>query len=145
MSEAAPIDARVIAMDETEWYVLKPEHAKYVSKVYGVYLYDKNSHTHICSMTPSYWLIHLYNIVVLSAEGERLGQDARDAVKEAYEYEQTEDDYFDCGRIDALEKALEGDRSRYHVYGPPKVAFSDLSREQHMEAIREDLCGNPPL
>lgn len=143
-TETIPIDARVIALNETRNYNFKKGDKQYIKAMLGVYLYDKNSHTHCCSLTPSYWLIHLYDVCVLNSKGDKLDDSEKDRLFEEYEncpQDQT-GSYFDVGGIDSLEESLQGKHFRYHVYGSPKVSEDDVSRDDQMEALREHFCCN---
>ena len=45
-----------IGIDETAHWRIPSELKPYVARIYGVYSFDRNEHTHCCEFTPSYWL-----------------------------------------------------------------------------------------
>lgn len=143
MSDTAtlPIDARIIALDETEYYHLEPEEARYIRAIKGVYLYDANRHTHCCELTPSYYLIFLYNSVNLTDEGLALNDEARGELYDKFEVECGGDDcYMHVHTVDQLaEKAGKGE---YHVYGDPEVSYDDSDYDEQIEGLVEYCQSN---
>jgi hypothetical protein len=141
MSDTAtlPIDARIIALDETEFYHLEPEEQRLIRAIKGVYLYDANRHTHCCELTPSYYLIFLYNSVNLTDEGLALDDEARGELYDKFEVECGGDDcYMHVHTVDQLaEKAEKADNGTYHVYGDPEVSFDDSDYDEQIEGLVE--------
>jgi hypothetical protein len=141
-----PIDGRIIALDETEFYHLPDEHKPYIKAIRGVYLYDANSHAYCCELTPSYWLIHLYNSVLLTEEGLALDDDARGEIYDEYEYDTGGDDcYMHVATIDRLEKAANAGLGDYYAYGATEVSYEDSDYDEQIEGLREHFCCNPPF
>lgn len=143
--KAIPIDARVVALDETANYDIGKKYRRYIKAIRGVYLYDKNEVTHCCEFTPSYWLIHLYDQVVLTKAGEKLGDCAKDEIYQEYEHCGGENIYIHCSHIDAVESGAKPLDYRYHVYGATGVGYKDSSHDDQMEGLREHFCANCPL
>jgi hypothetical protein len=46
-----------VRIDETQYW--SDDVQEKVDKIYGVYLFDKNQHTHLCELTPSYCLWYM--------------------------------------------------------------------------------------
>ena len=136
-----PIDARVVALDETYAYYIKEKDKQFIKTIRGVYLYNKNEITHLCEITPSYYLIHLYDQVILTNAAEQLGDFGKDDLYQTYEYRGGENIYVHCHQIDKME----GDRSKYHLYGETGVSYDDSDYDDQMEGLREHFCGNHAL
>ena len=137
------MDIHVVALVETDHYFIEPRDVEYIAQIRGVYLFDKEKRTHCCELTPSYYLIHLYDQIILSESGDALNENEKDRLYQAYEYNGGEDIYVHCHEIDALvEKA---DPGEHYVYGDSEVAEEDVEYDDQIEAVREHLCGNCPL
>jgi hypothetical protein len=141
----SPIDARVIAIDETAYYEFPPKHAPYIRAIRGVYLYDANQHTHCCELTPSHWLIFLYHSVLLTETGDALDDKAREALLEEYEVCNNGEDLCiwisHCSTMERLAKAT-GD---YLKYGATEISYNDESYDEQIEGLIEYFGGNPPF
>jgi hypothetical protein len=141
-----PIDAHVVAIDATEFYEIDKADRPFIAAIRNVYLYDKNSLTHICSLTPSYWLVHLYDQVIFNKKGNKLSDDRKNEIYEKYEFCGNDDDYFDCGRIDAIEDAgLAGKRFVHHYHGATGVSYEDTPYDEQIDSLREHFSGNTPI
>lgn len=139
MSDTAtlPIDARIIALDETSNYYLEPEEQRLIRAIKGVYLYDANRHTYCCELTPSYDLIFLYNSVNLTDEGLALDDGAREGLSDKFE-NGGDDCYMHVHTVDQLaEKAEKAANGTYHVYGDPEVSFDDSDYDEQIEGLVE--------
>jgi len=136
------IDAYAVALDETANYAIEEADRPYIKKIMGVYLLDRNQRTHCCELTPSYWLMHLYDQVVLTEAGQALDEYAVDELQK-YEYCGGEDIYVHCHSIDALIERNEK-WTVYH-YGDPEVDEDDVDYDDQIEGIQEYLCGNCPF
>jgi len=133
-----PIDAYVVSLDETQHYAIAEEHKPHIEQIRGVYLFNRNERTYCCEMTPSHYLIHLYDVVVLSAAGEALEESARDRLHDEYENCGGEPIYLHCHSV-----KTEGAHC-YHG-GATGVSFEDANYDDQMEALREHYCANNPL
>jgi hypothetical protein len=120
------IDVKVVALNEE--YYLPKEHEGLIKSIKGVYLYDKNKRVHCCELTPSYYLIWLYNIVELTEEGEKQREDLLDLYEGSGENE-----YMHCKTIDKLPS--EDYDKVYHCND-----YDDT-----LETIIEDICANLPF
>ena len=62
-TERKPIDAYAVALDET---TLRPARGRRQprQKITGVYVFDRSQRTHLCELTPSYYLIYLYSQII---------------------------------------------------------------------------------
>lgn len=138
----SPIDARVIAINETEHYHLPPEHAPYIRAIRGVYLYDANQRVHLCELTPSHYLIFLYNSVLLTDEGLELDDEKRGELYDEYEYGCHGDDiHVHCSDVERLAKAT-GD---YLEDGATEVSYDKCDYEEQIEGLVEHFSCNPPF
>lgn len=139
-----PIDARVVALVETSGYNIAACDKPFIDCIRGIYVYDKNTVTHCCEMTPSYYLIHVYDQVILTEAGNELNHIAQDKIFEKYEqHGESDDKYVHCRNIDKIES--EATPYYYYKYGNPKVSFDDVEYDQQMESLREHFQGNCPL
>ena len=134
------IDAYVIALDETR-YVDECDRP-FIRQARGVYLFDRNQHTYCCEMTPSYYLIHLYDEILLTEEGEAL--DDPDRLYETYECCNGDDRYAHCRDIDAI---IERDEpfTVYHYGDTDADADADAEYDEQLDALRENFCCNHAL
>jgi hypothetical protein len=139
------IDAYCVALDETDHYVIADEDKPKIEKIMGVYLFDKNEVTHCCELTPSYWLIHLYDEVVCAKE---VDDEERSRLDEEYGHEDAEDIYVHCRDIERIIEKAERWTVLHH--GDPELPDDEdkTDEENHrdkMEALREHFCGNCPF
>ena len=51
------IDVWVVAIDETEYWTLKPEDMALIERIETVYMFDRNTVTYLCSPDKNYWMI----------------------------------------------------------------------------------------
>jgi hypothetical protein len=140
-----PIDAYAVALDETTNYEIDETDRPYIECIVGVYLFDRNQRTRCCELTPSYWLIHLYDQVRLTPAGQALDEYQLDEIYQKYEYCGGEDIYVHCHSVERIiAKANENPFTVYH-YGDPEVDEDDVDYDDQMEGVREYLCGNCPF
>jgi hypothetical protein len=138
-----PIDARLIAMNQTEFYQIAEADKPFIRAIRAVYLYDKNQVTHLCEFTPSYYLIHLYDEVMFTDAGADLDDFKQDEIFQRYEHCGSENVYMHCHDVDQM--ARSGKRFTHYKAGRTGVSFEDTSREEQMEALREHYCANVAL
>lgn len=144
------IDAYAVVLDETNLYTIDPADAPYIARIRGVYLFDRNERTHCCELTPSYYLIHLYDQVIPTDAGEALDDADREALYEKYEHNGGEDCYVHCGEIERIIDA--GQPGRIVHYGDcapndlcDEIEDADERHSAEMEEIAEDMQGNCPF
>jgi len=137
---ALPIDAHVIALDETDHYNIAPADQPHIAKIRGVYLFDINQQTCCCEMTPSYYLIHLYDQVILTDDGKSLNESAKDEIDQRYASEGGNNIYVHCHTIDALIETTE----HYH-YGATGVDYDKSDYDEQMEGLQEYFYCNSVL
>jgi hypothetical protein len=142
-NRSIPIDARLIAVNQTEFYQIKEQDKPFIRAIRAVYLYDRNEVTHLCEFTPSYFLIHLYDEVILTNAGADQDAFRQDEIFQRYEYCGSEDTYMHCHDVDQL--ARSGKRFTHHKHGSTGVKLTDVPREEQMESLREHFCGNHAL
>ncbi len=130
------IDAWAIALDETDRYSISEADALHIKQIRGVYLFDRNRRTHVCELTPSYWLIHLYDQVILVDDDDP----QRDRLYEDYEHCPSDDEYMHCSTIDRIIE--QSDYSVVDHYGNTEVSLDDVDYDDQMESVREYFCGN---
>jgi hypothetical protein len=138
-----PIDARLIAINQTEFYAIEEQDRPFIRAIRAVYLYDRNEVTHLCEFTPSYYLIHLYDEVVLTDAGAALDDFQKDEIYQRYENEPSDNTYMHCADVDQM--ARSGRRFTHRKHGRTGVKLSDVPREEQMESLREHYCGNHAL
>jgi len=138
-----PIDARLIAMDQTRYYAIEEQDRPFIRQIRAVYLYDRNEVTHLCEFTPSYFLIHLYDEVVLTDAGAALDDHRQDEIYQRYENCGSEDTYMHCADVDQM--ARSGRRFTHHKHGRTGVKLTDVPREEQMESLREHFSCNHAL
>ena len=136
-----PIDAVVIARDETLHYAIRPNHRKHISAIRGVYLFNRNEITHCCEITPSYHLIHLYDEVILTDAD--CADDIREKLCEQYETCGGENIYVHCHEIDAKIEANKP--NTVHIHGETGIPYDDSDYDEQIEGLREHFCGNHVL
>ena len=139
----APIDAFAVALDETANYEIAEKHRPYIKRIMGVYLFDRNQRIHCCELTPSYYLIHLYDQVILTEAGEAMGEEFKDDLHEEYEHCGGENIYVHCSEISKLIDRNE--KWTVYYYGDPEIDYEDSDYDDQMEGIREYLCANCPF
>jgi len=141
-----PIDARVIAIDETGHYTFPAEHQPYIEKILAVYLYDANERTHLCELTASHYLRFLHHVVHFTESGDYLPDDdeMREELRTDYEVENfNEDCYMHCADLERLEKA--GTPENYYTYGATEIPYEDSDYDDQIEGLIEHFNGNPPF
>ncbi len=139
--EQLPIDAQVIALNETEYFNIDPADAPYIAEIRGNYFFDRNQRVHCCELTPSYFLIFLGHIVILNdGFGPEFDEYAKSAIYEKYEYCGGDDIYVHCNTVDRLiENAAKGD---HYDYGNTGVSYEDSEYDDQIEGLREHFQGN---
>lgn len=137
-----PIDAYAIALDETANYEIDENDRPYIKQIRAAYLFDRNQRTHCCETTPSYYLIYLYNEMVLTDEGLALDEYAVDELYQKYESYSGDDIYVHCCDVERLIERDE--RFTVYHYGSPEVDEPG-DRDAQMEELREELSCNHPF
>ncbi len=133
------IDAWAIAIDETDCYFISEVDAPLIKQVRGVYLFDRNRRIHVCELTPSYGLTHLYNQVILVDDNDP----RREELYDEYEHCSSDDIYMHCSTIDRIIE--QSDYSVVDHYGNTEVSLDDVDYDYQMESVREYFCGNRPF
>ena len=141
-----PIDARIVAIDETDHYTFPPEHEPYIKKILAVYLYNANERIHLCELTASHFMHFLHHAVYFTDAGDDLPDDdeMREELYTNYEAENfNEDCYMHCSDLERLEKA--GNPRNYYTYGDPEISYEDSDYYDQIEGLIEHFNGNPPF
>ena len=139
-----PIDAYVVAFSEKHHYQIKDEDQPHIQDIRGIYLLNRNERTFCCELTPSYWLIHLYDEVILTEDAEETLDDyQRDRLYQEYEYCGGDDIYVHCHTIDALLAAKKP--FTVHHHGRTGVRYSQANYDEQIEWLAEHFCGNHVL
>ena len=101
----------------------------------------------VANLPPSYFLIHLYDEVRLTQEGDELSDAAKDELYETYENCGGDDIYVHCHTIDKLIKARKKDRKgKVSHYGRPSgPQYRGETYDEKMERLRDYLQGNHQL
>jgi hypothetical protein len=144
--EATPIDAYAVALVETRNYFLDPADAPFIQDIRGMYLFDRNERVHCCEMTPSFYLVHLYDQVVCHPG---TSEDRAQKIYEKYENHGGDDKYVHCHEIEAL--IDHGDTATACHLGRPEyrtgrpVPYEEMDHDEQMDSMREAYSSNPPL
>ena len=133
-----PIDAVLIALNETENYLVDEIDKPFIEGIHDVFLFDRNRRTDYSgSKVPSYWLIHIANRLVLSDLGEALTDKAKDELYQKYEcYPDNPDIYVCCYIIDGLL-----DHIPNYLHGETGVSYEEKSYEEQMQTLKEEALG----
>ena len=134
------IDAYCVALVETGNYIIDESDRPHIREIRGVYLFDRNVHVHCCELTPSYYLIHLYDQVIPADDAP---DDVLERLDETYGHCGGEDCYVHVHEIENIIKAARP--WTVHQYGDPGVSFDDVERDKQMESLREHFNGNCPF
>lgn len=138
-----PIDARVIAIDETVHYTFPVKDRPYIEKVLAVYLYDANERTHLCELTPSHYMYFLYNTVIPTNAIDELSDEQREALYDLYEIENFgENQYMHCSDLERLAKAKP---KLYLNDGNTGVDYDESDYNDQIDGLIEGFNGNPPF
>lgn len=138
--DTIPIDAWAVTLNETDCWILKPEDAPFIKVMRGVYVFDRSERTYCCEMTPSYWLIHLYDLVECQPGTT---EDRFQRMASYYEGLGGDSKYVHCHEIEAI--ISKGERFTVCQLGATNVSYDDVSREDQMESLREHYAANWPL
>lgn len=112
-----------VSMNETSYYSIREEDKPFIKEIHSVYIYNPESATYLCELTPSFELLYLYTYIVGT---DKMIDDMRDLLTERYCYEPTDDTYMHCSSIRAMK---------------PK----ECGEFETMEEAREHLQGNWPI
>jgi hypothetical protein len=99
---------------------------KYIKEIYTVFLFDKNTVTHLCEVTPSYFLAFLYMSIVFA---DNTPEDIRDKLDNKYGREGLDDTYMHVRDVEKLETKLIGNSNKFETFDDAK----------------EYACGNCPF
>ena len=139
------VDIRVIALNETEHYVIDEADKEHIEMIVGVYMFDFNSCTHVCELTPSYFLRHIRDEVRLTEKSQsELTLEKQEELYDKYENEYQDDIYMHCGhvhKIIAHMLTLPNSRDRYCVEGKQELP-DDTTYDEYIEEVWEDCRGN---
>ena len=114
---------RAVSLDETSYYNLPPEDAAYIQEIRSSYVYNPDSCTHLCELTPSYELSYLHTYIVWKGEPS---EDKREELMERYCDGDREDTYMHCSTVE-------------------KLTTKDCGEYDSMDDAREYLLGNWPF
>jgi hypothetical protein len=141
MAKKKEINAKVIAFNETRYYVIDPKDAPYIEKIMGVYLFDANSHTYVAELQASYFLIYVHSAVWFTQKGDELDDYERDRILQKYEMEPGEDTYMHVTDVDRL---MRNHPDQVEDLGTAKFT-DDEDYAVKLEEFYEDLQGNSPF
>jgi len=148
-------DIWIVAFPEkSEWFFPEDEAwVGHIKEIYGVYLFDRNERTHLCSFSASYWLHHLYNCPVFVGGEDDTPDDIKDTANQ-YLMHTEEPRYYDTNSIDAIidKHLLDTDPKVVLHVGNPGADFTmldgDTDGERYdnmMDALVEHYSSNWPL
>jgi len=95
---------KVVAVEEMSFYHIDEADQSLIERIEGVYFYNADEVTHICSLDTHYWLQYLYTNVIV-AEG--VDDDTRETLEMKYGQEPGQDDYHPTRSIDRIEGQVE--------------------------------------
>lgn len=131
--EALAMDLHFVVFDETRYY--SAEIREKAGAVYQTYVYDANTVTHCCEITPSYLLVPLHTQALNYLEDDV----ARGALDEQLTVANSEADerYVHCRVINRIPNTH---KRRYHL------VERDLDEEyqKQFDGVLDNLRGNPP-
>ena len=121
-SKWLPLDMYLVVIDDTKRWNIKPEIMAKIEKIEGVYLFDKNSITHLCSMSGSYWLIQIEQRIIFK---DNINEEEQEAIEDAIDFVicSYDDNYYNVFDIDVL---LSLTTSRIYHYGNPKMDWDNV-------------------
>lgn len=132
---------KLVAIEETGHWA--DEIAAVVGRVFGIYAYDERICTHLCSITPSYWLWFVENVFEKHFEDEspELQQiDVQSMTDLMYENGGERGGYYDCHDIDRIPDHL---KIELGACGFELGAHDDLDDyEKRCDDLVGELCSN---
>jgi hypothetical protein len=92
---------QIIKRDETQFWLDTCNARRLGKKLVAKYAYNKNSCTHLCSLTPDYWLLYLGTEAhpeeeLTDTEWELIDTDIRESENE------DQSNYFNCSYVDSM-------------------------------------------
>lgn len=142
----APIDAYAVALVETSNYIIDKRDAPFIKAIRGMYIFDRNERVHCCEMTPSFYLMHLYDQVECQpGTSEERAQEIYDK----YEHHGGEPKYVHCYQIENMIGETDTPScchlgvAMYRTGRP--VTYDEMTHDEQMESMREGYSENPPL
>ena len=138
------MDIWAITRDETQYWTYKEQPwAKYVERIEGVYIFDKNVVTHLCSFSGSYWLEHIEDRVIWKDEPE-VPDDLRESAND-WIYSNggmgESSNYFDEKDINRFLELHKSERFRVFNYGNPGLDWNDVEGDDDNERHNEAMGG----
>lgn len=127
-----------VMIDETGGYVGSEDLIdRCGGKIYGVYVYDRNEVTHICSFTPSYLLYYIESVGEVFIE-----DDDHDTLEEANR--ENHADYFNCSTIDQIASEYPNRHSILQDFSEPDMPL-EITYDDALEGTLEYARGNSPF
>jgi len=124
-----------VKIDETEFWDKKSLEEHGITRVYAVYLYDENSRTYLCEMTPSYALHYCDFCFDMAAGSEDSSNTAYDFLLDnPYDSACT---YTHCTSIDRIP---EDQKDRSLDYGDELKPYSDMDDAEYMDLVNDAIC-----
>lgn len=126
------MDIHVVTLNETDDYYIDPADVEYITQIRGVYFFDQEQVVHY-DKAPSYYLVHLYNRVILSEAGDALNENQKKRLYRAYEYNSDnggENVPVHCDEIDAIN---------------PDCHYACGDWTEDIEVLKAHLCASCPL
>lgn len=141
-----PIAPRIISINDTQYYNIADEDKPYIESIHNVYLYDKNSRTFCCEITPSYSLIYLYTSVHFAGDPD---EETRERIYDKYEANNGDDTYLHCYGLDDIEKEHTSRKITDPIKFPDFYIGNDIhfieddeTYDEAMESTRESYSCN---
>lgn len=113
-----------ISVNDTAYFAIRAEHVPLIREIRTVYIYEPETGTYLCEMTPSHELRYLYTYLV---PHDDVDSELADSLDSEYCHEPNEDTYMHCwlvasmnnppampcGEYDSIEDAIEDLQSNY--------------------------------
>lgn len=122
-----------VKIDETRHWNIAEEDKPFIARISGVYVYARNSHTHLCEMTPSYWLCFV-TYVIDYFDGVEVSDEKSDQINQDYALQFSDDAYMHCHDVDQI--------GGQHHYGEVADA-EDMTHEQQENEVICSYSENP--
>lgn len=103
MTQSQKADPKFVVVRLNETGYFSDEIQKQVKSIHAHYLFDENSHTYCCELTPSYDLRWVGFDIEEKDSCEKISQDLHETVADAY-HREINDMYWHCRDIDKIEK-----------------------------------------
>lgn len=126
-----------VAIDETRHWNLDEKQAAAIERILGVYFYDANERTHLCELTPSYYLRSLSGSIWFKDDvSDALKDEIDDATSHARH--SGEDIYMHCSDVNRIDAKWKSNYGPALDYDGTEI----IDTREAEEVVREYFQGN---